>query len=918
MALQKAGVQLIVEGGAAATATMQSFGAAVQRAADQTTHAGGRVSAAGQVMIGALRQVGSIATDMMLRAGRAVIGFGVDSVKAAGNFQQGMSVLQAVTDATDAQMAQLQKTAIALGNDISLPATSATDAAEAMTELAKAGLSVDQAMAAAKGTLQLATAAEVDNARAAQIVAGALNAFHMEGGQAVQVADLLAAAANASSASMTDLSAGLQQGGFMFNATGQKVDDLVASLAILTNVGLTGSDAGTALKNAMTRLVSPTDKAAKLMAELGINVFDAQGKMLPFRDVIGVLNGALAGMTDEQRLSALSTIFLSDGMKAMLPLLDGGVAGFDAMKEKVNAQGAAARMAGAQTEGFNGALAAAKNAAETLGLIIGTALLPSLTTLLNDYVTPGIMWFSNLASAMAESNAPLSALRQYISETIPPLAGVVRYIGILIEAFKLWNSGVVSNKTILEALGFSDETAGQLAAGVALVETTVARMNAVVATLFAAATPIIEAAIARIGAAFTAGETPVQGFLNVLSLISPTFAFVRNIVEQAMPAIQTLITTVFGVISTFIASHGTQIVTFLQTTWATIQEIIAMATTLIAGVITVQFNAISGFISDNSAAIQAVLSTAWTIITGLITSALEIIKGVLQTALAVMQGDWSGAWTAILGLTETINGQITDVITALLDAILGAFGTSLEELTQTWGQKLLELVDTVTGLVGQFVSAGAAIVDGVIQGVKSRAGALFSTLKDLATSALEAAKSAINIGSPSKAFAKEVGRPAIEGFALGAQQAAGELTSVMAGIASSALSAAKAPLASASSIGSGAAAAIASGIQSGAGAAISAAKSLADKIRDALSVSGGGGGSGSWRSSITLGKSSGGGSGLSFSNSVAAPATAAQIMSAGATTINNSQSRTYNYSPTYGSAPRAPSTDFATMAAWGA
>lgn len=894
MALQKAGVQLIVEGDAAATAALTRFGQAVTRTADQTHAAGGRVSGASQIMIGALRQVGAVATDMMLRAGRAVIGFGVESVKAAGDFQQGMSVLQAVTGATEGEMAKLQKTAIALGNDISLPATSASDAAEAMTELAKAGLSVEQAMDAAKGTLQLATAAEVDNAKAAQIVAGALNAFHLEGGQAVQVADLLAAAANASSASMTDLSQGLQQGGFMFNATGQKVDDLVASLAILTNVGLTGSDAGTALKNAMTRLVNPTDKASKLMSELGINVFDAQGKMLPFRDIIGVLNQSLAGMTDEQRLSALSTIFLSDGMKAMLPLLDAGVTGFEAMKEKVNQQGAAAQLAGAQTAGFNGAIAAAKNAAETLGLTIGLMLLPPLTDFLNNYVVPGIGWLSGLATAISESNTPLQTFISYVSAANPALAGVVSQI-----------------------------------------------------TSFINTSPLIQGAMAIIGQAFTSGATPIEGFLNVLSTISPGFAMVRSTAEAVFPSVQALVTAVFGVMSQtvsqhgtqmatdtqtawtsiqtsvnavliplqglitavfgqitiFINAHGTEISTFIATTWGQITNIISTALQIISAIVGPTLSVITGFINTHTTEIQSYFSTAWGLISTLITGTLATIQGILNTTLKLIQGDWEGAWTEVTKVLDTQLKSAEQILKGGLDLLKGAI-----ELSWT------AFKEAANGL-------GSNIIDGILQGIEDGVGALTDAVTNAAQDALDAAKSALGISSPSKDFAKQVGAPMIQGIVQGAQQQASDLSSSITGIVTSAISAAQAPISDVSSIGKSISGQLASGINSGAGAAINAAKGLANRIRDALQVSvGGGGGGGGWSGGgLSLGGGGGGfGGGLSLGGgSIAPAASAAQIHSAGATTINNTQSRTYNYSPTYGGTPRAPSTDFNTMAAWG-
>jgi len=336
----------------------------------------------GDVMTGALREVGAMAVnlagDMLRLAGQGIAA----AVDMAGDYEQSMNVLQAQSGATDAQMEQLRSTAVALGADLTLPATSAVDAGQAMLELSKGGLEVEQAMDAAKGTLQLAAAAETDVATAAQITTGALSAFGLEGEQAGHVADVLTNAANESRASITDLGAGLQQAGFRFHSAGQGVDDLAASLVVLTNAGSSGSDAGTALSNMIARLQAPTDKAAKLMHQLGINVYDAQGNMLPMRDIIGVMNTALGGMTQQQRNAALQTIFLTDGMKAMIPLLAQGAEGFDTIKETMNRQGAAARLAEAQMQGVKGAAAGLQSQVETLALEGLTPLLPIMASVL--------------------------------------------------------------------------------------------------------------------------------------------------------------------------------------------------------------------------------------------------------------------------------------------------------------------------------------------------------------------------------------------------------------------------------------------------------------------------------------------------------------------------------------------------------
>lgn len=374
-----ANVEIIIKYKDSTASARQQTAAGLKGIGDAAEGAKGKLNSFGQMAVGALRKVGEMAVSALARAGVALVSFVGDAIKGAGDYEQSMNVFQAQSGATALEMDAVKTKAKELGADLTLPATSAAEAGTAMLELSKAGLSVQESMDAARGTLQLAAAAQIDEATAAEITAGALNTFHLAGKEATRVADMLAAGANASSASMTDLAQGVQQGGFAFYAAGQSVDDLVASVALLTNVGLTGSDAGTALKNAFMRLMNPTKEAAGLMRELGINVYDANGKMLPMREIIGVLDSALSGMTQQQRNAALGTIFLSDGMKAMIPLLDAGVEGYDKMKGAVNRQGAAAEMAGAQMMGLNGAVAGLSSQVETLMLEALEPLLPIMT-----------------------------------------------------------------------------------------------------------------------------------------------------------------------------------------------------------------------------------------------------------------------------------------------------------------------------------------------------------------------------------------------------------------------------------------------------------------------------------------------------------------------------------------------------------
>ncbi|MDQ1201089.1 phage tail tape measure protein [Rhodococcus sp. SORGH_AS_0303] len=306
-----------------------------------------------------------------LATGVAAIAAGFKQVISVGNdFTTSLNTMSAVSGATEAQLAAVSERARTLGNDISLPGTSAGDAAAAMTELAKGGFSVEQSMDAAKGTLQLAAAAQIDAASAATIQSQALQSFGLNADYAAKTSDVLANAANASSAEITDIANGLQQAGAVANQFGLTIEDTATGLALFANAGITGSDAGTLLKSALLALTDTSNPAQGAIEELGLTVYDAQGQFVGLSSLFGQLDDAAASMTPEMYQAATATLFGSDAMRLAGVAAQVGSEGFDSMQVAINRQGAAAEVAAAKTQGLPGAMAAVGNAAETAALQI--------------------------------------------------------------------------------------------------------------------------------------------------------------------------------------------------------------------------------------------------------------------------------------------------------------------------------------------------------------------------------------------------------------------------------------------------------------------------------------------------------------------------------------------------------------------
>ena len=325
------------------------------------------------------------------------------AVQVAARTEQELNTFQAVAGATADEMQRVAEAARELGADVQLPGVAAGDAAQAMTELAKAGLDVENSIDGARGVLLLATAAQIDNAAATELTANALNAFGLAGEDATKVADLLAGASLEAQGSITDMGIALQQSAAVARQVGLSLDDTVTFITLLAKNGLRASDAGTSLRTAFIRLINPTSKARDLINELGIKVRDLAGNVRA--DVFAQFTQATQDMGAAQRDAALAVIFGQDAIRAAAILAREGADGFNLAAGAITEEGIAAEVAAARTKGLSGQAGVLSSNMETLAGTIGGAVLPALTHLV-----------TGLAEVFGGINNAISATRSFRDE----------------------------------------------------------------------------------------------------------------------------------------------------------------------------------------------------------------------------------------------------------------------------------------------------------------------------------------------------------------------------------------------------------------------------------------------------------------------------------------------------------------------
>jgi TP901 family phage tail tape measure protein len=287
----------------------------------------------------------------------------------AARFDKAMSSVSAATLASASDMERLREAALQAGADT---AFSATEAAEGVEELAKAGVGTADILGGGlAGALDLAAAGQVGVGEAAETAASAMTQFGLAGTDVTHIADLLAAGAGKAQGSVSDMSQALNQSGLVAAQTGLSIEETTGTLAAFASAGLLGSDSGTSFKTMLLRLAAPTGKAAELMSELGISAFDAQGNFVGMAKFAGSLQAALAGMSQQQRQAALSTIFGTDAIRSASIVYQQGQQGIQGWIDATDDQGFAAETAARKLDNLLGDVEALTGSLETLAIESG-------------------------------------------------------------------------------------------------------------------------------------------------------------------------------------------------------------------------------------------------------------------------------------------------------------------------------------------------------------------------------------------------------------------------------------------------------------------------------------------------------------------------------------------------------------------
>lgn len=642
-----------------------------------------------------------VGTGLLIAGGAIVAGF-TAAVNTAADFEHEMSAIQAVSGATADEMDLITAAALRIGKNTVF---SASEAGQAIEELVKAGISVEDVLnGAADATVALAAAGGVDLPTAATIAANAMNQFGLAAEDLVHVTDLVAGAANASAIDMHDFQLSLSQVGAVAKLSGASFDDTATAIALMGNAGIRGSDAGTSLKQVFLNLIPVTDKQKELMRELGLltedgsNAFyDAAGNLKSMAEISQVLQDATAGLSEEQKNYTLGVLFGSDAIRGAAILANEGAAGFEAMAESMS-KISAADVAATRMDNLKGSIEQLRGSAETLAIEIGNVLLPVVTDIVDA--------FAGVIDRLIEVNPNILAMGAGIG--LAAGVGLV-FLGV---AGQIASSLLVMHELLLRvASSYGLATVAQLrmAAAAKVAAAAQAVFNAVMNV-----NPIIRI-IAVVLALVAAIITLAGGWDEVIAAFQPVLASLQAALMPLLPIFQELGKTIADVFGQALQALLPILQVLIDAVFPIIIDLIsALAPVIgaIAQILAAVLGPILKVVGKLFEALAPILITVLDALAPLIDLLVQILVPVLDAVVWVLERLGEGLqWVA--DQISAFFAESADGTSAAGDA-WQAFVDFLTTIWNNWVSQFNAIVGAITGFFGMLYDAGVAAWTGIM------------------------------------------------------------------------------------------------------------------------------------------------------------------------------------------------------------
>lgn len=748
---------------------------------------------------------------------KSVLDIGKASLKAGMNFEASMSQVAATMGITtdeikagSSSFEMLEEAAKEAGKTTQF---SASESAEALNYLALAGYDAETAVKTLPTVLNLAAAGGMGLAEASDMVTDSMSALGLETTYSSTFVDQLAKTSQKSNTSVSQLGqAILTVGGTAKGLAGGTVE-LNTQLGILADRGIKGAEGGTALRNIILSLSSPTDKAAARMKQLGLEVHDANGNMRSTNDIFKDLNAKLSEMSEKERTQVLSDLFNKVDLKSANALLAGSGERFEELSKQIEAsQGAADEMAKTLNDNLAGALKGLNSAFESVGI----AIYQKFDSPLKNVVNTITMFVRELGTIIEESKNLsdfIPNLMKLITKGITQIivlfiTNIPNFIALGFELIYAIIKGIVLSIPVLVVefvkaipamiAGFVKALPNMIIQGTKLILALIAGLVIGIPLLVEMAPHLInmfvKSTLNRLNMLVSVGNLIIPALISGIISALPWLAenaiqmvdLIANTISSKLPSI---LEKGANILSAVVDGIVAALPILLDTAIIMIEKFLNIITENLPTILEYGVIILNKLVEGILNSLPKIIESAIKIITLLAKTILENLPLILQKGAEIITNLVTGIKNNLPKIRESITEGIKlflktiieklpdiikagiDIIVKLTQGIIEALPTLISE-----GAKLmLDLAQTMINSLPSFLSIGKDIVKGVWNGITSMAGWIGDKISGFFSGLVDKAKNALGIHSPSRVMRDEVGKWIPAGVDVGIEKEMPEL-----------------------------------------------------------------------------------------------------------------------------------------------